>query len=264
MLSELSLVINLGGLVEIFHRLKCFGIPIESLPLDMMGKFHLEYHVKWYQNRQAIETALHGGNATREYTRQLKSPVFPEPSNRLLMSKTGERMSEVSVSNRSINEQRGSSATAIEASGHIVEKRLEPLPYDYEPHENAVLCGRGRMCKEASGNLRLQSICKTFLKEYARDDAGRKEKSEIVSKIMEMVRASCAPSDGFVRFHDDRWWEVDGVIVRSKVTGILRDSLSSKYKSSTQAKVAKRRMQNVLSSVADQQGSKEDVQTTTL
>jgi hypothetical protein len=256
MLSEFSLIINIGGLVEIFRQLKCFGIPMESLPLDMTGKFHLEYHARWHQNRQAIETALLGGNATWEHTRQLQSPAVPDPS-RLLVNKTGdERRCEVSVSNPYINEQRGSSATATatEACGSIVEQRLKPLPHDYEPHENAVLCGRGRICKEASGNLRLQSICKTFLKEYARE-TGKKEKSEIVSRIMEMVRASCAPSDGFVRLQDDRWWEVDGVIVRNKVTGVLRDSLSSKYKSSTQAKVAKRRMQNVLSSVADQQGS---------
>jgi hypothetical protein len=221
----------------------------------MTGKFRLEYHSKWYQNRKVIETALHG-NATREHTRQLPLPTFLNP--RLLVTNTGERMCEVSVSNPSINEQRGSSATATatatEASEYIVVERLRPFPCDYEPHENAVLCGRGRICKEASGNLRLQSICKTFLKEYARD-TGKKEKSEIVSRIMEIVRASCAPSDGFVRLHDDRWWDLDDVIVRNKVTGMLRDSLSSKYKSSTQAKVAKRRMQNVLSSVADQQVS---------
>ena len=156
-----------------------------------------------------------------------------------------------------INEQRGLSSTEA-VSRSIMEKKLEPLPYDYKPHENAVLCGRGRICKEASGNLRLQHVCKTFLNEYT-PDTGKQEKSEIVSKIMEMVRASCAPSEGFVRFHNDRWWEVEEVIVRQKVTGVLRDSLASKYKSSTQAKVAKRRMQNVLmQSVASQ---KDEVQT---
>jgi hypothetical protein len=254
--------------VEIFYKLKCFGIPTESLPLDMMGKFHLEYHAKWYQNRQAIETARHA-NAMQEHTRQLQSTPFSEP--RLVLGKETNRMSEVSASNPASNlytrmdpkeagkqlERRGSSVT--EASEYMVEKKLVPLPYDYEPHENAVLCGRGRMCKEASGNLGLQSICKTFLKEYARD-TGKKEKSEIVSNIMEMVLAKCAPSHAFVRFHDDRWWEVDEVMARQKVTGMLRDSLSSKYKSSTQAKVAKRRMKNVLSSAADSKLS--DVHTT--
>jgi hypothetical protein len=179
----------------------------------------------------------------QERIRQLQSTPLSEP--RLLVNEeTKKRMSEVSIYNPIIIEQHGS----------IVEKKLYPLLYDYKPHDNAVLCGRGRMCKEACGNRRLQSICKTFLQEYAKD-IGKKEKSEIVSKIMELVRASCAPSDGFVRFHDDRWWEVNDVIARQKVTGVLRDSLSSKYKSSTQAKVANRRMKNVLSSVADQKGS---------
>ena len=219
-----------------------------------MGELHLEYHAKWYLNRQAIETALHGSARHEEHTRQLHSPSHSE----VPVHET-KRVSEVSVMiTATINEQRGLSPTE-EASGSIVEKKLEPLPYDYEPHGNTVLCGRGKMCKEASGNLRLQLICKTFLKDYGRDTGGRKEKSEIVSKIMEMVRASCAPSEGFVRFHNDRWWEVEEVIVRQKVTGVLRDSLASKYKSSTQAKVAKRRMQNVLmQSVASQ---KDEVQT---
>jgi hypothetical protein len=263
----------------------------------MDGQIHLEYHAKWYQNRQAIETALHR-NAMQEdeHTPQLQPTPFSEP--RLLVNETN-WVPGVAVSNLVINERRGSSSTE-ESAGSSLEQilepfhcdyslhgnamqehipqlqstpfseprrlvfddtkgkssivELEPFPYEYEPHENAVLCGRGRMCKEACGNLRLQKMCKTFLKEYAQD-TGKKGKSEIVSNIMEMVRASCAPSDGFVRFNDDRWWEVDDVTARQKVTGMLRDSLSSKYKSSTQAKVAKRRMQNVLSSIAAQKGS---------
>jgi hypothetical protein len=214
-----------------------------------MGKFHLEYHAKWYENRQAIETALHGNARHQEHTRQVHSTPYSE----LPVNET-KGMSEVSVPiPATIKEQRGLSSTEA-ASGSVVEKKLKPLPYDYEPHENAVLCGRGRMCKEASGNLRLQRICKTFLMEYG-PATGKQEKSEIVSKIVKMARASCAPSEGFVRFHDDRWWEADGMLVRQKVAGVLRDSLSSQYKSSTQAKVAKRRMQNILSSVADQKGS---------
>ena len=162
-------------------------------------------------------------------------------------------MSEVSVMiPATINEQRGLSSTEA-VSRSIMEKKLEPLPYDYKPHENAVLCGRGRICKEASGNLRLQHVCKTFLNEYT-PDTGKQEKSEIVSKIMKMVRESCAPSEAFVRFHDERWWEADESLIRRKVTCVMRDSLSSQYKSSTQAKVAKRRMHNILSSVAAQKG----------
>ena len=248
---------TIGGVIEIFYKLKCIGIPTDSLPLDIIGKFQLEYHAKWYQNRQAMEAALHG-NARQEHTRQLQSSPLSEP--RLLVSEETTRISEVYADSDpdSTSERRGSSATSEASGSSIVEKKLEPLPYGYKPHENAVLCGRGKMCKEASGNLRLQRICKTFLKEYGRDTGGRKEKSEIVSKITEMVRESCVPCEGFVRFHDDRWWEVDDVIVRQKVTGVLRDSLSSKYKSSTQAKVAKRRMQNVLMQVA---GQKDEVQT---
>jgi hypothetical protein len=230
---------------------------MESLPSDMMGKFHLEYHAKWYQRRQEIETARHI-NVMPDPTLQLQPTPVSLP--RLLIVNQ-ENKRGVSVSSTSTNDQRDSSAT--EGSGSIVEKKLEPLPHDYEPHENAVLCGRGRIFKEASGNLRLQSICNTFLQEYSRDTS-KKEKSEIVFNIMEMIRASCAPSEGFVRFHEDRWWEVDAAFVRNKVTGVLRDSLSSKYpskyKSTTQAKVAKRRMQNILSSVGDQKGLEENVQ----
>jgi hypothetical protein len=57
--DKFSLVIKTGGFVELFYQLKGFGIPTNALPLDMMGNFHYENHEKWYQNRQAIETALH-------------------------------------------------------------------------------------------------------------------------------------------------------------------------------------------------------------
>ena len=247
--DDFLLFITIGGFVEIFYKLKCIGIPTDALPLDIMGELHLEYHAKWYQKRQAIEMALHGNTRRQEHIPQLQFTPFSE-SGKVNETK---RMSEVYVSDLSDTNEQGGVSPSEEASGSIVEKKVDPLPYDYEPHGNTVLCGRGKMCKEASGNLRLQLICKTFLKDYGRDTGGRKEKSEIVSKIMEMVRASCAPSEGFVRFHNDRWWEVEEVIVRQKVTGVLRDSLASKYKSSTQAKVAKRRMQNVLmQSVASQ------------
>jgi hypothetical protein len=180
----LSLVIKIGGFVESLYQIKCFEMPTENenLPLDLMGILRLEYHTNWYQNRQAIETARH------ESARCLQSTAFSEPS-RVLVNET-KRMSNVPISNpATVNERCGSSST--QAIGSIVEKKLEPLiPYDYEPHENAVLVceqGTSRMCQEACGNMRLQSICKTFATEYARD-TGRKGKSDIVSKIMEMVQ----------------------------------------------------------------------------
>jgi hypothetical protein len=129
------------------------------------------------------------------------------------------------------------------------EKGRAPLPLSFAPHEDAVICGRGRRCKQATGNKRLRTICGTFLDDYAQgtnDRDRKKEKGIIVSKIVEMVRVSCPESiHAFVRYQEDRWWEVDDLVARQKVTAVLRDGLSSKYKSSTKAKVAKRRMENV-------------------
>jgi hypothetical protein len=65
------------------------------------------------------------------------------------------------------------------------------------------------------------SDCKACAKHFSKNmlkTLSRRARARLVSTIMDMVRASCAPSFGFVRFHNDTWWEVDEVTARQKVT----------------------------------------------
>jgi hypothetical protein len=115
------------------------------------------------------------------------------------------------------------------------------LPVDFAPTPYSVVCGRGRASADAVGNRRLQVIATMFIPRYAK--ASRKEeKSMIVTDILEIVRKACPNQRyAFIRYSSGRWWEVENLNAREKVGTVLRDSLHSKYKSSTKSKLERRR-----------------------
>ena len=114
------------------------------------------------------------------------------------------------------------------------------LPLDFALHEHSVVCSRVKKKEFPSGNRRLDAIAKACLQEYS--NGTKSEKTAIVSRIVVMVRSNVPDGKGsFVRFHEEQWWEADEVQARYKVTAVMRNLLPSRYKSSTKAKVAKRR-----------------------
>lgn len=152
----------------------------------------------------------------------------------------------------------GSSASSVtdsDASGPSNQKRKTksrpskvktPLPLDFQPSENTVLCGRSRECFESAGNRRFRVLCNSFMQDYL-DAPGKVEKSRIVTKIMRTIRQSC-PVGAFVSFEGGRWYEVSQRTAREKVGSYFRDSLHMVYRSSAKAKQARKRAETDTSS----------------
>lgn len=116
-----------------------------------------------------------------------------------------------------------------------------PLPEDFVPAPYTVVCGRGKKCAENVGNRRLQVIAQMYIGRYSL--ATRKEdKSLIVTEILNVVKDACPDkSVAFVRFAEGRWLTADTLCAREKIGTVLRDSLHSKYKSSTKSKLQRRK-----------------------
>jgi len=131
----------------------------------------------------------------------------------------------------------GALAKKARKSGAMDEMTL--LSKDFKPGPFDVICARGKHAKEHTGNHRFRQIIEMSLLKY--DKAGTKlEKSLIVSSIVDSVRQA-SPDGGFVKEENGRWYEVGDHIAREKVGQCLRDSLHTKYKSSTKAKKSRRK-----------------------
>jgi hypothetical protein len=61
------------------------------------------------------------------------------------------------------------------------------LDVDFEPHQNDVLCGRGKSYREWAGNERFRIIVEAHLDEY-KVAIGRSEKGVILTRVVEAVR----------------------------------------------------------------------------
>ena len=73
---------------------------------------------------------------------------------------------------------------------------------------------------------------------------GKAEKSAIVSKAMDIIRKA-SPDGSFVKLEKGVWFEVSGRYAREKVGAWFRDCLSSKYRSSSKAKHARKMAKRV-------------------
>lgn len=80
------------------------------------------------------------------------------------------------------------------------------------------------------------------------------EKSAIVSKLVDLVRES-SPEGAFVRYEGGCWWEVSDAVAREKVGAQLRDLLHTKYRSSTKAKLEKRKQKVAAAAAAAEAAS---------
>jgi hypothetical protein len=118
----------------------------------------------------------------------------------------------------------------------------KPLPSYFQPGPNAVMIGRKKHCYTSMGNLRLRDIVLLSLLSYSKCSK-KKEKTDIVSGIVDMVRDACPGGMGaFVKCNNEgRWFEVSDIIARERVASIFRDFLCDQYKSSSKQKVRSRR-----------------------
>ena len=121
-----------------------------------------------------------------------------------------------------------------------IARGVRELSADFKPNEFTVLCGRGSLYAEASGNQYLKRLIQQSVPAYS-NASNRTGKSGIVSMILQAAHAA-SPEAAFVKFEDGQWREVDDATAREKIGTIFRDLLHDKYKSSNKAKVAKRSM----------------------
>lgn len=120
------------------------------------------------------------------------------------------------------------------------------LPDDFKPGQNSVIIGRKKNCYTSVGNLRLRDICLMRLPAYSKCGK-KKDKSEIVTDIVKLIRDSCPRGGAFVkRDASGKWHEVKDVVARERVASIFRDFLHDQYRSSSKSKVAKRREKRVI------------------
>jgi hypothetical protein len=109
-------------------------------------------------------------------------------------------------------------------------------------HENDVICGRGKHCFNHPGNRKFRYFIDTFLPSYAAASC-KLEKSNVVSDIVDAVRRN-SPYGGFVKQDEfGVWSEVGDRLAREKVGQALRDALHTLYRSSTESKKKRRKVE---------------------
>lgn len=104
-----------------------------------------------------------------------------------------------------------------------------------------VICARGKKALNHSGNVRFRALIDGSLEEYSTCKT-KLEKSLIVSKVVDAVRQA-SPYGGFIKQFDGVWYEVGDHTAREKTGQSFRDLLHTQYKSSTKAKMARRKHQ---------------------
>jgi len=112
----------------------------------------------------------------------------------------------------------------------------QALPFNFHPGRFDVICGKGKKCFDHSGNQQLRKTTQFFLEEYSHSKT-KIEKSRIVTKIIQIVQRQ-SPEGGFVKLDapSRQWYKVSDHLAREKVGQQFRDSLHTKYRSSTKAK----------------------------
>ena len=117
------------------------------------------------------------------------------------------------------------------------------LPAGFVPGPSYVICAKGKQAKQHPANRLLKCLVQSHLDEY--DECPSKlERSFVVSKIIKLIRQE----GGFVRSIAGKWCDVGDRNAREKIGQAFRDSLHTKYKSSTKAKASMRRQRTSTSS----------------
>lgn len=148
-------------------------------------------------------------------------------------------------------EQAVSRATMSKSKDTASKFDMTPLGESYQPTSFDVICARGRIAVNHTGNKRFKLIVESSLQRYS-NAPSKLAKSAIVSDIVETIRQS-SPGGGFVKKEGSMWYEAGDHLAREKVGQCLRDMLHSKYRSSTKAKKLSRKVkQSMLDDEVDQ------------
>jgi hypothetical protein len=221
--------------------------------MTISGKNNFDYHRAWYVARETLEIATGKKQASLISSLDSTSDMtIPAPLVAQVSGKDDESWSEKEGSASPSDGHKSGTASpqhvvpdSDDSKAASSEQGLTRLPANFYPHVYSVVCSRVRKTQLPIGNSRLNILARAFLQEYSADT--KPGKTVIVSRIMDMVRSNSPGGQGaFIKWHEDSWWEVDEIVARYKVSAIIRDLLPSQYKSSTKAKVAKRRIQNRL------------------
>lgn len=128
---------------------------------------------------------------------------------------------------------------AAPTSRSSTTSNMTPLPENFEPGPDDVICGRGKKCYNHIGNERFRQRVLTFLDEYSKAKS-KLDKSGVLSKVVQEVRQN-SPSGGFVKQDaNGAWFEVGDFLAREKTSQAFRDALHDRYKSSNLSKKKRR------------------------
>ena len=144
-------------------------------------------------------------------------------------------------SSNTMSETGSSSKDAATSTGgrSSTTSNMTPLPDDFEPGPDDVICGRGKKCYNHIGNERFRRRVLTFLEEYSRAKS-KLDKSGVLSKVVYEVRQN-SPKGGFVKQDANGvWFEVGDFLAREKTSQAFRDALHDRYKSSNLSKKKRR------------------------
>jgi len=115
----------------------------------------------------------------------------------------------------------------------LLSPNFEPGPFD-------VICGRGNISRNHTGNKKFRKMIARFLPPYAAA-VTKSEKSSVVSHIVDAIRDKTKNDGGFVKKKEEKWYEVGDRLAREKVGQGFRESLHTKYKSSNESKKRRRK-----------------------
>jgi hypothetical protein len=136
-------------------------------------------------------------------------------------------------------------AVVSQATNHQQAGSSRPSAYSgskkgqFHPSDYSVICGRGKNSFNHIGNRRYRILASMFIERYSRA-ATKAAKSAIVSEIITLIRQA----DGnFWKLKGGTWFAVGDNYAREKVGASLRDLLHATYRSSSKAKIARRKTQ---------------------
>lgn len=102
----------------------------------------------------------------------------------------------------------------ISSTNQASNNQMIPLSDTFQPGPMDVICAKGKVALNHSGNQRFREMIRSRLEDYS-NATSRLQKSFIVSEIVNAVRQA-SPCGGFIKQKDRRWYEVGDHIAREK------------------------------------------------
>lgn len=128
------------------------------------------------------------------------------------------------------------------------EEAVVVLPASFVPGKWDVICQRGKECYEHAGNKRFRMIISNSIEKY-KNASSRREKSQIVSNIVNTISSAAANSSGggFVRkdLLTMNWVRVSDKVAHEKVGQALRDARKTSKTPSNKKVVEEKPRRNI-------------------